>query len=852
MVEKITKGQDGVVSCLDKALHGFEDGGLVKFREVKGMTELNEESRVFEIKVINASSFSIGDTSAFSEYASGGIATEVKKAFQMSFLPLRQAIEEPEILVADWAKFSNPQTLHVGMQALDSFSATHSRLPNPWDAADASSIVQLAKEINEKSKNKQEALDEGLLRRLAYTSQGSIVPLTAFMGGVAAQEAIKACTGKFTPLHQWLYLDTVEVLPVPEEGQQLDHAQFQPRGNRYDAQVICIGSELSDKLAALKIFMIGSGAIGCEMMKNFAMMGLSANPDGKITVTDNDVIEKSNLNRQFLFRPKDIRQPKSTTAANAVLVMNPELHVEPQLQKVGPDTEELYSDSFFKGLDIVVNALDNIAARLYVDSRCVTNQRPLLESGTLSTKGHVQVIVPHLTESYGSRRDPPEKDVPFCTLKSFPNQIEHCIQWARDKFETLFSLQPIEFNKMFDEPDFLEKFRASTGNKIVRAARIVRTIENRPRSFDDCVSWARLRFEKLYPNKIKQLLHSFPLEMTTPEGNKFWSGAKRPPTVIEFNPEEPLHLDFIRYCACLYAKIWGITPLHFDPRNENDNLFLKKVCLGVKIPVFKPKDNKVIETDTSKKKEEVEQAKLQQAEEFDEEKFNALVDKLSGHLKASDIRMFPEDFEKDNDSNFHIDFITATSNLRASNYTIGLADRLKTKRIAGRIMPAIATTTAAVSGLVSLELMKIASGKQLPDYKNTFLNLGVPVFQLAEPFPAEKTQITPSVSITIWDQWDIKLGDITLSQFTQHFLDKYKLTVTGVFQGVQMVYVPIMPGHNKRLSQKMRRLITRESGQKYVDLIVTFEDDKGGDVHGPPVRFWLVGKRRKKASKKDD
>lgn len=79
-------------------------------------------------------------------------------------------------------------------------------------------------------------------------------------------------------------------------------------------------------------------------------------------------------------------------------------------------------------------------------------QRPLLESGTLGTQGHVQVIVPHITENYGNQGDPPEKEVPFCTLKSFPSTIEHTIQWARDRFENIFSVKAAEYQKYLMNP----------------------------------------------------------------------------------------------------------------------------------------------------------------------------------------------------------------------------------------------------------------------------------------------------------------------------------------------------------------------------------------------------------------
>ena len=85
---------------------------------------------------------------------------------------------------------------------------------------------------------------------------------------------------------------------------------------------------LQAKMAEQRYFVVGAGAIGCELLKNLAMVGLGTDGDkGKLLVTDMDIIEKSNLNRQFLFRPWDVQKPKSVTAANAVRAMNPKMNV---------------------------------------------------------------------------------------------------------------------------------------------------------------------------------------------------------------------------------------------------------------------------------------------------------------------------------------------------------------------------------------------------------------------------------------------------------------------------------------------------------------------------------------------
>jgi molybdopterin/thiamine biosynthesis adenylyltransferase len=69
--------------------------------------------------------------------------------------------------------------------------------------------------------------------------------------------------------------------------------------------------------------------------------------------------------------------------------MNPELSIVARLDKVCPESQDIYHNIFYKKMQCVTNALDNVNARLYVDSRCVENHIPLIESGTLGPKGHV-------------------------------------------------------------------------------------------------------------------------------------------------------------------------------------------------------------------------------------------------------------------------------------------------------------------------------------------------------------------------------------------------------------------------------------------------------------------------------
>lgn len=149
-----------------------------------------------------------------------------------------------------------------------------------------------------------------------------------------------------------------------------------------------------------------------------------------------------------------------------------------------------------------------------------------------------------------------------------------------------------------------------------------------------------------------------------------------------------------------------------------------------------------------------------------------------------------EEFEKDQDSNFHIDFMHALGNCRSLNYKLEPMEWLQVKLKAGRIVPAMATTTSAIAGLQALELVKVLKGVRKEDFRSSFLNLAVPFYQASEPGELEKVKLLEGLEVTLWDTWTVDGKDQSLQKILTAVEDKYKgLEVRDVFYGSRGVFL---------------------------------------------------------------
>ena len=261
------------------------------------------------------------------------------------------------------------------------------------------------------------------------------------------------------------------------------------------------------------ILLIGIGALGCEIAKNFALMGL-----GKLILVDLDTIETSNLSRQMLFRAGDEGKPKAEIAAKRLKEMNPYLEVDFYFEKL-----QKLPMAVFEEADVVIAALDNFNARLDLNRICLRLKKPMIEGGTVGFEGHVQIVIP---DGSGLRYKDKEREIDKVVEmklweldeKQYPKyfKAKKRIEELEDLIEQINELmiEPVEvkirqeIEKIFDEkyaPELLDQtpcYRClvpipPADDKLVAAC----TLKGLPRNRNHCVIKAEVDFEKQFGHK---------------------------------------------------------------------------------------------------------------------------------------------------------------------------------------------------------------------------------------------------------------------------------------------------------------------------------------------------------------
>lgn len=711
-IKDITKGKNTKIT-IDNQFDTLElnEGDEVILKDIKGMKQLLDGKKR-KITKIESNIFEIEDDSTnYDDYIQGGVVEEVvedihiqnNKFDEMLYLPTEGEDINP---------IDIDLNLHLAYLTLHEYYKIYKKLPEN-NEDDINKILSLMKNIYEKNENNwynDLKIKDDFLNAIYKYSSCQISPICSYGGGVVSQEIIKYI-GIYNTINQWFRAEFTGILDKTFNSNNIT------KGTRYEDQISIFGDETQKNLEKLNIFMIGAGAVGCELLKNFSLMGISTNPNSLLTITDHDRIEKSNLSRQFLFRENDISKLKSECAVKSIKKMNEKINCKFMEELVNEKTENIFNKDFFEKQNAVILAVDNFEARIYVSELCEKYNIPYFNCGTDGPYANVEVFIPGKTAKSSYPKEY-KKVVPSCTLKMFPSSINHCVLWALNHFEKFFNKNMVnakmmqnDINKLYEEMNKIKDLRIQF-YKIKKIFKFLKMAKKH--NFEECIKYSLKKYYKFYIYNINDVLHCYPPDKINKEtGLKFWTGNKIMPHPLEFNIKDEFCFEFIKSLSLLLASCFNV-----NTKNINIDNYIREYAQNYK---FKEPKKKSFEN-----------------KDYYEEKIKELKEIINSYLKENKyiVDFKPKKYDKDTIDINEINYIYFSSSLRAKNYNIPLLDKMKIKIIAGKIMPALITSTASVSGLLALQLYVLCQNSNINkfrigviDFSDNTLSLGMPALK---------------------------------------------------------------------------------------------------------------------------
>ena len=794
-IKKIERSEKGLVEIdwpNDKKITKLRN--YIIFKDVEGMSEINysdNNKKVFKIEPKKENEFFIGNTLNFSEYKSGGYIEEIPEPVKMNYESFEKQLNEPFYSEYDQVNHKK-KFIFLVFRALMLFFDLKGRLPLNNDEKDYEEVKNLLKNIidnlkyeNLKSFKKDEIIfDETIIKSICFTCRTELSCMTSFIGGIVCQEIIKT-TGKFIPINQFQIFDFLEYSTLIPDSFKKSNNTIK---SRYDELICVFGEKVVNKIRNSKILLAGAGALGCELLKNLALFGVL----NSVLIIDDDKIEISNLNRQFLFHEKHKGLSKAEVACNSAKEINNDINCHYLNKRISPKNKDIFNKNYFSDVDFILGAIDSPEGNYYLVKQCELYEKIFLKGGTNKLAGKAEIFIPNITCSFNDIEfsgKENEEIIPSCTRREFPKKIEDCIDNARDLFDEYFKILIIDMkafinNKNINEQKLLLEVETSKNKfNLIHMLFSLLKFDNQKIFEREFIIFGLNEFNKLFVEEIKNIYNSHPIN-NTEESKSFWSD-KRLPNELNFDFENKLCIEFLFY----FLKIFSNSLSLIFSFTGDINIFKEKLneVLSNKIEINFNKYNLIknpkilLETILSEKAEFIKNIDL--------------IHKINNFK--------PIDFEKDNPSLGHIQFIHSFANLKAKSYKIPLCDKFYTLKYTGKIAPTIITSTGIVSGYMIFQMIGFIINQMffIDKLKNLFnddedtdeelknnglhnlcFNLVKNNFilePLYEPIFRGKWEINEFIPkrFSRWFKIEEK-GDKTIEEFINYINDKYQVFTT--------------------------------------------------------------------------